>query len=130
MLHGGTTMQKLIKKGKIIWIIVFGLVFSSCTSYKPIDIQDKFKDKVQKGDTVRIITKDGRELVFKVLDIDEESITGENQQVSFDEIARMEKRQISKGKTTALGGGLIVGGFLAFATVMAIAFVSFMGGMQ
>jgi hypothetical protein len=95
----------------------------SCTSYRVIKLPNNVQEMLQKGDTVKITTKDGRELKFKITNVTTEAIISENQRVLFSEIARVEKRQISAGKTAALGGGILVGGFLAFVIGISIAIV-------
>jgi hypothetical protein len=109
-------MQGLLVKTKLIPTLLVAVMLVSCTSYRVITLPNDIEAMLQKGDTVKVITKDGRELMFEVTDITPEAIISENQRVLFSDIARVEKRHISAGKTAALGAGILVG-FLALIGV-------------
>ena len=99
-----------------------------CTTFKPITgaaspqlTNDLVARSIKAGDTVKIITKDGRDLKFKVEQVAAETISGENQSVSFQEIATLEKRKISGGKTTALCMGVAGIVFVGVSIAVAVA---------
>lgn len=117
------------------------LATSGCTTYRPITgtanpqiTGDLIVHSVKTGDTVKIVTKDGRYMSFKVQEIGPESMSGENHSVSFGEIAKLEKREISEGKTNALGlvvtaavvAGVVV--LIIHAIADAAAVAAFAGG--
>jgi hypothetical protein len=109
---GDTTRRRLGSRGLTCLLAVL-LAASGCKTYTPVSkagspqfTRERVAEDLKAGDTVKIITKDGRDLKFKVEQIGAETISGENQSVPFPEIARLEKRKVSAGKTTALGLGV------------------------
>jgi hypothetical protein len=63
---------------------------NGCTTYRSITgpaspqlTNDLMARSIKSGDTVKIITKDGRELKFKVQQVGPETISGESQSISF-----------------------------------------------
>ncbi len=100
-------------------ILVAALVSVSCTSLRlvrPSDIEGSLKQ----GDTVKIVTKDGRTPEFEIVSITPDTILGKDQRVDIADITRMEKREIDTGKTAGLVAG-IVAGVLAIILMMAAA---------
>lgn len=102
-------------------ILITSLLLTSCTSSKLLRSEYSSDNEqtrlyitkhLNEGDRVKIITTDGRTLDFKVREINSEAIIGEEQQVLFSEIARMEKRQFDAGKSfilvSTIAGGTIV----------------------
>ena len=69
------------------------LILASCASYhyEVITPPDN-RFQIEPGDTVRIVTKDGQDLEFKILTISSEAMAGEGRRVLFSEIATLEKR--------------------------------------
>lgn len=100
-------------------VLVMCVLLSSCTSYKVVQIPDNIESEIHEGDTVKIVTKDGRDLEFKVVSVTSEGVIGENQQViRFSDVAKLEKREVSAIKTA----GLIVLGLAAlFGIILGIA---------
>jgi len=99
----------------IIAVLITSLILSSCTSSRVLrseylsDTEQSrlFIAKVlNKGDRVKIITTDGRNLAFKVRAITSEGVIGDKQQVLFSEIVTMEKRQFNFMRTVALVGAM------------------------
>jgi len=85
---------------------LIALILASCF-YKPEvwhyevvrPLDNRFQSTLEPGDTVRIVTKDGRNLKLKIKSISSEAMTGrafwaigERQRVLFSDIARLEKR--------------------------------------
>lgn len=86
------------------------LLVSSCTSLKVVRISDKITSDIHEGDRVTIVTKDGRDVEFKVVSVTSEGVTGDTQQVIyFSDIATLEKRELSVAKTAGLTGGIVLG---------------------
>ena len=104
------------------------LFSTSCSHFKAItqpDIKysaDFYLNNLNKEDMVKIVTEDGRDLKFKIIDIDTVAIIGEyynydhNQgrsirstfEVPFSEITRLEKTYISTVRTVGLVAGILV----------------------
>ena len=86
-------------------VLVMCLLVSSCTSYKVVHIFD-----IHEGDRVKIATKDGRDVEFKVVSVTSVGVTGDNQQViRFSNVAKLEKEKVSVLKTAGLAGGIVLG---------------------
>jgi hypothetical protein len=82
---------------------------------------DDVRAGLRAGDTVKIVTKDGRDLELKIVTVTPEAIVGtpvssvstaeagevKDQRVEFSEIAKLEKREISTGKTVGLVAGIL-----------------------
>jgi len=80
-----------------------------------VQIPDNIESEIHAGDTVKIVTKDGRDLEFKVVSVTSEGVIGENQQViPFSDVAKLEKREVSAIKTA----GLIVLGLVAMLGII------------
>jgi hypothetical protein len=60
------------------------------------------------GDTVRVLTKYGDRPTFKVSDISETALTGENQVIFYDDIAFVEKRVREITNTSTLSVILVI----------------------
>ncbi len=95
-------------------VLICAVMLVSCTSFKVVK-PDDFQAGLKAGDTVKIITKDGRTLELTIVTITPEALVGQDQRVEFADIGRLEKREISTGKTVALAAGL-----LALATLIGL----------
>ena len=48
-------------------VLVICLLLASCTSYTVVQIPDDIGSEIHEGDIVKIVTRDGRDLKFKVV---------------------------------------------------------------
>lgn len=105
---------RLVRKLLILALIV--IVASGCTTMRPVMPEPRASEETLKpGDNVRVFTRDGRVLDFKVKEVTEQRISGEKEEVPFSEIGHIERREFSPWKTTGLAvGGLVV----AFAVLL------------
>jgi len=95
------------------------LMLASCAhknediSYEAISPLDNIQNNLERGDTVRTMTKDGRDLIFKITVVTSEAIAGQGLRVRFSEIAKLEKQKISGRKIDVpLTVANVVGGVL------------------
>ena len=109
---------------KIIATIVILLLASGCTTFKPVGLEsEKLHEQLYAGeiihveDKVKILTSDGIDHRFEVLEIKENRIMGSEVSIPFENIVAIEKRQFSAVKTTVLVVGIIV----AASYVLAVA---------
>lgn len=103
-------------------VLIMCLLVSSCTSLKVVQISDTITSDIHAGDRVKIVTKDGRDVEFKVVSVTSESVTGYNQQViRFSDIAKLEKEELSALKTAGLTGGIVLGLAALFLVIVAAA---------
>jgi len=102
------------------------VLLASCASkYEGVSPIDNIQSTLETGDTVRIVTKDGRDLEFKITAVTSEAIVGEGQQVFFSEIAAFER--ISGSAVEMVTGtvkAIVVGGFILVGTVVIIGVVA------
>jgi len=90
-------------------VLIMCLLVSSCTSFKVVQISDNVTSDIHEGDRVKIVTKDGRDVEFKVVSVTSEGVTGDNQQVlRFSDVAKLEKAEVSVLKTAGLTGGIVL----------------------
>jgi len=88
-----------ISRGLAVFFLISATVGLSCASYvkvypEPINIQSV----VKKGDTVKIVTKDNKEIEFVVVEVSDEAIIGENETVLFTDISKLEEMSVSAGE--------------------------------
>lgn len=103
-------------------VLIMCLLVSSCTSLKVVQISDTITSDIHAGDRVKIVTKDGRDVEFKVVSVTSESVTGYNQQViRFSDIAKSEKEELGALKTAGLTGGIVLGLAALFLVIVAAA---------
>lgn len=58
-------------------VLIMCLLVSSCTSPKVVQISDNITSDIHAGERVRIVTKDGRNVEFKVVSVTSEDVTGD-----------------------------------------------------
>jgi len=76
--------------------------------------------KVKAGDTVSVQTHDGRSMRFVVQRVDGENlVAADGTHFAPTDIARLQRRSFSAGKTGALAAGLIAAAFLALVAAVA-----------
>src|SRR5262249_15462819 len=105
-----------IRDRLISLVLVASLMSMSCTSWKPVHVP-VLETQLKEGDTVRIVTIDGRQLEFTISGITSEAIEGENQRVLLKDITTVEKQEVSAGAKTA---GLVLIVTLAVALLAAV----------
>jgi len=99
-------------------VLVICLLVASCTSYKVVQIPDNIGSDIHEGDIVKIVTRDGRDLEFKVVSVTSEGVIGENQQViRFSDVAKLEKQEVSATKTV---GVIVLGLAASFVILLAV----------
>jgi hypothetical protein len=108
------------------FITLIALVnFVGCTTLRPIEgtppeLQQRIAsaELLKTGDRVLITTTDNKSHSFKVLDVRSGVVEGRSDNVPVNQIASLQKREFSRGKTIALVVVLVV---LAVGGVVAIA---------
>jgi hypothetical protein len=116
----------------IALIIGIGLLGAGCTTLQPVTgnpaaVQQRIASGalLKPGDHVVVLTKDGRTHDFKVTSVSASTVEGRYQSISIDQIASIQKRKLSVGKT-ALAVGLTV---VVAAAVVVVAVCS-VGGYR
>ena len=111
-------------------VLIMCLLVSSCTSLRVVQISDNITSDIHEGDRVKIVTKDGRDVEFKVISVTSEGVIGDNQQViRFSDVAKLEKEELSVLKTAGLTGGIVLGAVgLLFIIAVAVALGAYAAG--
>jgi hypothetical protein len=115
-----------IVRNSLVPILIIQLS-SGCTTLQPLpEDRSALEQTVKPGDKVHVITRDGNEKEFKVTQVTEQRIEGENQSVAMDDIAKIERRDISGWKTGGLAFGVtivVLGALFIYALSQAAFFV-------
>lgn len=115
---------------------VLGLIICliGCTTMQPVTgnpsaLQRRVAsgELLKRGDDVIIRTEDGRTHVFSVKSVSTSTIDGQNESISIDQVAFIEKRKLNVGETVlAVGLGVVV---VAAVVVVAVCCVrNYRGG--
>lgn len=98
------------------------MVCAGCTTLKPVagtapELREKIDSGqlLKAGDRVLIVTTDAKAHRFAVTTIQAGVIQGKNDSVPIDQVASVQKRRFSRGKTIALVAGLVVSSAAGFA---------------
>ncbi len=79
------------------------VVLSGCTTMTVAGSQPhEVVRKVEVGSKVRIITKDGQRHLFKVTQMTSDSISGKEVQVSYDDMAQVEVKELDAWRTAVV----------------------------
>src|SRR5208282_5929526 len=109
---------------------VLGLIICliGCTTLQPVtenpaSLQQRIAsgELLKRGDSVAILTKDGRTHVFSVKSVSASTIDGQNESISIDQVALIQKRKFNVAETVlAVGLGVIVVAAVAVVAVVAV----------
>lgn len=100
--------------------VTFALAICGCESFHPVEapaeqIQRRIVSEglLAPGDEVRLVTEDGNVHEFRIaaVDVNGGHLTGKRERVRIEDIATLEKRELSWIKTGILIGGLVLGIF-------------------
>jgi hypothetical protein len=110
-------------------VLITLISFAGCTTLRPIqgtsrELQEQINsaELLKAGDRVLIVTRDDKNHAFKVTEVASGVISGRATEIPVDQVASVEKREFSTGKTVALVALslLIVGGLVGFAASQAV----------
>jgi hypothetical protein len=105
-------------------LVTFFLTASGCTSLRQVNVSGtEARERVEVGDTVRVHTSYARKFEFRVTAVDDEALVGKDVRVPFEDIDRLEVRELDGWKTagavgTTVGGLWLIGVLLAAALVV------------
>jgi hypothetical protein len=101
---------------KGLGLLTAALLMAGCTSMQPIegspaDLRQSINSGglIKTGDRVMIVTWDQKQHRFTVKSVGAGLVAGPSESIPVEQIAAVEKRQFSRGKTIALVGGLVGG---------------------
>lgn len=77
------------------------LISASCAAHDSIPLAPgNIQALIEPGDKVRIVTKDNEETEFVVAEVTDEAIVGENVEIAFADITKLEEETASTGDNT------------------------------
>ena len=101
---------------------------AGCATQRPItgnpsDLQQRIAsgELLKRGDHVEIVTNDGRAYEFNVASVSTSSIDGKHESVPIEQVASMQKREFSVGKTSLVAASTVVGIALVVALIRGVA---------
>ena len=99
----------------IACLIVIAFILIGCTTLRPVEfsqatVQQRISagDLIKPGDKVKIITTDEKQYELNVISVADGYIKGKDIEIPINEIALVEKRKLSIGKTSLLGGAMFL----------------------
>lgn len=117
--------QRAMHLGMNVLFLSIVVLLTSCTTLQEISPQDvtAIENGLKPGDRLSISTKQGGRVEIEVTEIQSDRIVGQGEQVMVDDIAKMERKQYSVRKTTALSG-LLIGIAISPPAGLAVALLS------
>ena len=110
--------------GKFISVSLVILLMTGCSTVKPVEMtQEEVQQKISAGeliavgDNVKVATTDGEVYDFKVTNVTNQQILGDDVEIPIGEVVAIETKEFSVGKTAALAGGTVV----LWAIIVAVA---------
>ena len=120
----GAFARKQFLRGVAVLLLASFVV--ACTTTRTIDVgtPSAFAEEVHPGDRVAITTRDGQELAFEVVRVEEDALVGATERVQRDEIAKLEVTRLSPARTAGLAAGVAGGGVLLAVMVAGFVFLA------
>jgi len=109
-----------------ICILLTLTMLAGCTSFQPLyPAPDIIASQLQEGDFVRVATRSGDLLKFRVDTITDEGFDGGELTLAFEEIAQIEVRRWDSVETFWLLGGIAVGVGILWAAAIVSSGIGF-----
>ena len=104
-----------------VMVLMFSMMLSGCHTMQVVEHSDwsALKGKVEVGDTVEVVTMDGRTEKFVVTEVRPDALIGADTRIAREDISTLKVNQVHKGRTfgAAFGGaGVMIGVLFALAT--------------
>ncbi|HEY7363023.1 MAG TPA: hypothetical protein VIE37_02865 [Methylomirabilota bacterium] len=106
--------------------LLVGLLLGSCTSLTPVR-SDEVHTSLKAGDTVQIVTRDGKTTTFEIVAVTMEAIVGQDHRIAFVDIAELQKREVDAGKTVGMVAAIL--GVIALIALPIIGFAALAGAL-
>lgn len=104
--------------GRLLVMLMLLTFMVGCTTMRPVPLTSgRLTDTIKVGDQIQARTHDGKSLNIKVTSIDANRVSGDDQSIRLDEIATLERKELSK-----LTAGLIAVGY--YVVVLGAAYIS------
>lgn len=108
-------------------VLTMFMLLSGCRTMQSVEHSDwsSLDGKVAAGDTVEVVTKDGRVEKFVVTQVTPDALVGADTRIAREDIARLQVSAVHKGRTfgAAFGGAAAL-----LLIVIAAATASLLGG--
>ena len=87
-----------------------------CTAIQPLNLSgSQLATTLKPGDQVEIVTTQGKQLQFKVDNVDATGVQGGGQRVAYNDIQSISRKQMDTKRTTMVVLGVLAAGALAAA---------------
>jgi hypothetical protein len=88
---------------------------------------DEVHTSLKAGDTVQIVTRDGKTTTFEIVAVTMEAIVGQDHRIAFVDIAELQKREVDAGKTVGMVAAIL--GVIALIALPIIGFAALAGAL-
>ena len=102
--------------------LVLALLSAGCTTHQRVELppddlhrQIRSGDLMLVGEQVRIVTMNGRQLEFEVVEVTQEAVRGNSESVLIDDISTLTTERIDAGRTALGMGAGAVGAYIVLA---------------
>ena len=116
-----------MRRAVLAWVLCVAIGTTGCTSMKPVRLESAPAapfGRVKAGDTVIVLTKDGRTDRFVVAEvIGSEIVSKSGGRYARDEVVKVERKSFSPTKTVFLGLGIYLGVSIVVGLMYAVAFM-------
>ncbi len=128
-------VKTIVDKALAVFVLITFFFSTSCTSTRAIKARPyTMQNELRKGDVVEITTKDHSKFEFEIVEISIDFIVGyrfwgrggrkHEQSIFFSEIAKIEKTEISVGKSIGAAFGVVFGIAMILGAIVSIILAS------
>lgn len=110
-----------------VTMLMMFMLLTGCRTMRAVEHGDwsSLKGRVEAGDTVEVVTTDGRVEKFVVTEVTPDALVGADTRIARDDISRLQVSEVHKGRTFGAAFGS-AGAVLVI--LMALTFASLLGG--
>lgn len=103
LLLGGDAMRMKCVLGCVLCLLTLA-VTTACSYQTVATTSDGIRAVINVGDTVRVTTPSGQQSTFRVTEIDNESIAGEDERHMLTQVASLERREVNRSAAWVVVG--------------------------
>jgi hypothetical protein len=105
--RGGEQELYVKRYSRLLVIVCSSLVMFGCMTTQPLTAErTQLSQSLHPNDRVKVVTKSGQTLKFKVEKIDDTGLHGAGQNVAFNDIETIDREKIDAGRTTLVALGV------------------------
>ncbi len=100
-------MCQRITKG--LALLLVAVLIHGCTTTRPVPLSQEGIETLRPGQEVRVVTRNDQVHQFKVSEITDQDLAGEDERIPFEDMTHLDRREFSGGRTTVLLVSLAAG---------------------